>query len=286
MVRRIAATREELGDPGARAPQRVVRRARASAAIDRDDDDAFGGLIGEYRTLLRVRERASTWARRCAACLGERRAFRPTKTTIAIDALLLVDDGAFGWRRLAALGEFALEPVELGPIVAAGRSTSSPSRPVCVSAFRRVGERCRRARRVALEARADRARRRAHAAGDRRRGRRRPRRDRGRREPAADASSRTRCARSRAPTAFPTPASTDVLAPRRRDPGARTARPCAALERIARDFDARAHPRAGVGGSATSIDEFEAELAGVHAAAARASRPSRRRRSHAKRRCR
>ena len=32
---------------------------------------------------------------------------------LAIDALLLVDDGAFGWRRLAALGAFNLEPVDL-----------------------------------------------------------------------------------------------------------------------------------------------------------------------------
>jgi RecB family exonuclease len=43
-------------------------------------------------------------------------AFDADETSIAIDALLLDDDGAFAWRRLAALGDFTLEPVDLGPI--------------------------------------------------------------------------------------------------------------------------------------------------------------------------
>jgi RecB family exonuclease len=115
MVRRIAATREEL----AILPH--VRRSasfatRVIAAIDRDEDDAFGGLIGEYRTLLAFVNAvdAGTALRRVLA--GG--TFAADESTLAIDALLLVDNGAFTWRRLAALGEFNLEPVDLGPIVA------------------------------------------------------------------------------------------------------------------------------------------------------------------------
>ena len=54
--------------------------------------------------------------------------FSADEAAIAIDALLLVDDGAFVWRRFAALGEFILEPVELlGLDRAAGARPSSPS---------------------------------------------------------------------------------------------------------------------------------------------------------------
>jgi RecB family exonuclease len=115
MVRRIAATRDEL-----RIPAHVRRSAsfagRVIAAIDRDEDDAFGGLIGEYRTLLAFVNAvdAGTALRRV---LGGG-TFTADETPVAIDALLLVDDGAFAWRRLAALGEFSLEPVDLGPIPA------------------------------------------------------------------------------------------------------------------------------------------------------------------------
>jgi RecB family exonuclease len=115
MVRRIAATREELAIPA------HVRRSpsfagRVVAAIDRDDDGAFGGLIGEYRTLLAFVNAvdAGTALRRVLGGAS----FSLDEDTLAIDALLLVDDGAFGWRRLAALGAFNLEPVDLGPIAA------------------------------------------------------------------------------------------------------------------------------------------------------------------------
>ena len=115
MVRRIAATRDELGIP-AHVRRSASFATRVIAAIDRDDEDVFGGLIGEYRTLLAFVNAvdAGTALRRV---LGGG-TFSADETTLAIDALLLVDDGAFSWRRLAALGEFALEPVDLGPIAA------------------------------------------------------------------------------------------------------------------------------------------------------------------------
>jgi RecB family exonuclease len=115
MVRRIAATREELGIlPHVRRSASFA--TRVIAAIDRDEDDAFGGLIGEYRTLLAFVNAvdAGMALRRVLGGGG----FAADESTLAIDALLLVDDGAFTWRRLAALGEFSLEPVDLGPIVA------------------------------------------------------------------------------------------------------------------------------------------------------------------------
>jgi hypothetical protein len=115
MVRRIAATRDELAIP-AHVRTSASFAPRVLAAIDRDDDDAFGTLIAEYRTLLAFVNAvdAATALRRV---LGGG-SFAADETVVAIDALLLVDDGAFSWRRLAALGDFALEVVELGPIVA------------------------------------------------------------------------------------------------------------------------------------------------------------------------
>jgi RecB family exonuclease len=115
MVRRIAATREELAIP-AHVRRSASFASRVVAAIDRDDDDAFGGLIGEYRTLLAFANAVDAGAA-VRRVLG-RGTFSADETSIAIDALLLADDGAFVWRRLAALGEFTLEPVDLGPIAA------------------------------------------------------------------------------------------------------------------------------------------------------------------------
>ena len=114
MVRRIAATREELAIP-AHVRTSPSFAARVLAAIDRDDDDAFGGLIGEYRTLLAFANAVDVVsALRRVLGAGT---FASEESAVAVDALLLVDDGAFAWRRLAALGDFALEPVELGPLV-------------------------------------------------------------------------------------------------------------------------------------------------------------------------
>lgn len=111
MVRRIAATRDELGI-AAHVRRSASFAARVLAAIDRDDDAAFEGLIAEYRTLLAfVNAVDANAALRHALSAGS---FAADDDVIAIDAALLADDGAFAWRRLAALGGFALEPVELG----------------------------------------------------------------------------------------------------------------------------------------------------------------------------
>jgi RecB family exonuclease len=115
MVRRIAATRDELAIP-VHVRTSPSFASRVLAAIDRDDDDAFAALIGEYRTLL-------GFANAVDAIGALRRVlgggtFSAGETAIAIDAALLAGDGAFTWRRLAALGEFALEAVELAPIAA------------------------------------------------------------------------------------------------------------------------------------------------------------------------
>lgn len=114
LVRRIAATREGLAIPA------HVRRSASFAGlviatIDRDDDGTFAGLAGDYRTLLAFANAvdAGTALRRVLG--GE--PFALAEDTLAIDALLLADDGAFGWRRLAALGGFTLAAVDLGPLV-------------------------------------------------------------------------------------------------------------------------------------------------------------------------
>jgi RecB family exonuclease len=114
MVRRIAATREDVVIP-AHVRTSTSFATLVLAAIDRDDDEAFPALIAEYRTLLAFVNAvdAGTALRRV---LGAG-TFAADDTEIAIDAALLVDDGAFAWRRLAALGEFTLEPVDLGPVV-------------------------------------------------------------------------------------------------------------------------------------------------------------------------
>jgi RecB family exonuclease len=113
IVRRIAATREELA-----IPEHVRRSASFAAlvlaAVDRDDDAAFEGLIAEYRTLLSFVNAvdAGTALRRA---LGGG-SFAADDDAVAIDALLLTDDAAFAWRRLAALGGFALDAIDLGPL--------------------------------------------------------------------------------------------------------------------------------------------------------------------------
>jgi RecB family exonuclease len=113
MVRRIAATRDELAIP-AHVRGSASFAALVLAAIDREDDTAFAALGGEYRTLLAFVNAVdvSTALRRVLGAGS----FAADESAIAIDAALLVDDGAFAWRRLAALGDFALEPLELGPV--------------------------------------------------------------------------------------------------------------------------------------------------------------------------
>jgi RecB family exonuclease len=115
LVRRIAATRDDLAIP-AHVRRSASFAALALAAIDRDEDEAFGGLGGEYRTLLAFVNAVDAGSALRYVLGGG--AFSADQSALLIDTLLLVDDGAFAWRRLAALGQFALEPVELGPIEA------------------------------------------------------------------------------------------------------------------------------------------------------------------------
>jgi len=115
IVRRIAASHADLGIP------EHVRRSPsfgrlAVAAIDRGDGAPFGQLTDEYRTLVAFANAIDVAeALRRALAGGERRA---PAARVAIDTSLLDDErGEFGWRRLATLTGFALEPLALEPIV-------------------------------------------------------------------------------------------------------------------------------------------------------------------------
>ena len=99
IVRRVAATRTELG-VAAHVRRSPTFAARVLAAHDGDDDADFAPLIAQLRTLI-------AFANAVDAGTALRRAlgggsFPADDAAIAIDALLLADDGAFGWRRLAA----------------------------------------------------------------------------------------------------------------------------------------------------------------------------------------
>ena len=115
IVRRIAATRDGLGIP-AHVRRSASFAVRVLEAIDREDETAFAALTAAYNDVL-------TAAKAGDAAAGLRRVlgagtFSAGEAVIAIDAALLAGDAAFAWRRLAALGEFALEPVELGSVAA------------------------------------------------------------------------------------------------------------------------------------------------------------------------
>jgi RecB family exonuclease len=112
IVRRIAATRPELKIP------EHVRRSPSFArlvlsAIDRGDETTFAELAGEYRTLLAFANAVDTSeALQRALAVGTVSA---GITELRIDAALLGGEHAFGWRRLAALGNFTLAALELEP---------------------------------------------------------------------------------------------------------------------------------------------------------------------------
>lgn len=115
LVRRIAATRDELAIP-AHVRSSASFATLVLAAIDADNDGPFSALIAEYRTLtafVNAVDAASALRRVLGAGT-----FAAQESAIVIDAALLTGDGAFAWRRLAALGEFALDPIELGPVAA------------------------------------------------------------------------------------------------------------------------------------------------------------------------
>ena len=264
MVRRIAATREELAIP-AHVRRSASFAALALAAIDRDEDDAFGGLGLEYRTLLAFVNAVDAGTALRHVLGGG---------TFSADVTTLLDRRAVAGRRrrihLAAFSGAGRIRARTGrPRADRGPGTRSGrrARAVCVSAFCGVGERCRCTGGAALEARADRARRRAHAARRRGRGRERPRclgpgaLRRGSGQAAGGGREFAHALRTIARAyRVPDAGASDVVAA-----AAAILRPdaatFAALERIARDFDA-ARILAPAWEAADAIDEFEAELAG------------------------
>jgi len=110
IVRRIAATRPELGlaEQLRRSPSFA---ARVLAALD-GGEPLFADLIGEVRTLLAFANAVDV---RDALGRALTASAAPVER-VAIDASLLAGDDAFAWRRLASVAGFALDPVELGPI--------------------------------------------------------------------------------------------------------------------------------------------------------------------------
>ena len=112
IVRRVAATRPELGVPG------HVRRsasfaARVLTAID-GNESPFAELTGEVRTLLAFANAVGVHEALGRALAGDAAPLE----RVGVDAVLLAGADAFAWRRLASVAGFALEPVELGPIAA------------------------------------------------------------------------------------------------------------------------------------------------------------------------
>jgi len=110
IVRRIAATRPELGVPAhlRRSPSFA---ARVLAALDAREPQ-FAELIGEVGTLLAFANAVDV-----RDALGRAlEAGAAPVDRIGIDVALLAGDDAFAWRRLAAVAGFDLDPVDLGPI--------------------------------------------------------------------------------------------------------------------------------------------------------------------------
>ncbi|HEX3548826.1 MAG TPA: PD-(D/E)XK nuclease family protein [Candidatus Elarobacter sp.] len=114
MVRRIAATRDEIGLP------EHVRSSpsfapRVLGAIDSGDvPAAFETLVQHVRTLAAFSDALDV---RSALPLALTAPARLDDDVLAIDsALLQSDDDAFAWRRLAALAGAAFEPADLGPV--------------------------------------------------------------------------------------------------------------------------------------------------------------------------
>ena len=116
IVRRIAATRDDIG-----LPRHVCASpsfaARVTAAIDeRGERTPFEALIEHYRTLLAFANVLDVPDALHRALAGERRRVEPA--ALQIDGVLLAKDAdrGFAWRRLCAAAGIALEPIDLGPV--------------------------------------------------------------------------------------------------------------------------------------------------------------------------
>jgi hypothetical protein len=116
IVRRIAATRDDIG-----LPRHVCASAsfaaRVIAAIDETGERTpFEALIEHYRTLLAFANVLDVPDALHRALAGERRPMGLAR--LRIDAALLAadDDRSFAWRRLCGATGIALEAIEVGPI--------------------------------------------------------------------------------------------------------------------------------------------------------------------------
>ena len=116
IVRRIAATRDDIGVP-AHVAASVSFATRVGAAIDEARDRApFETIVEHYRTLLAFANVLDVPDALHRALAGERRPV--ALPNLRIDTALLArnDDRAFSWRRLCAAADIALEPIELGAL--------------------------------------------------------------------------------------------------------------------------------------------------------------------------
>lgn len=116
IVRRIAATRDDIGlPPQIRASSSFA--ARVVAALDETGERTpFETLIEHYRTLLAFANVLDVPDALHRALAGERRPIEPG--ALRIDAVLLTpdDDRGFAWRRLCAAAGMTLDTVDLGPL--------------------------------------------------------------------------------------------------------------------------------------------------------------------------
>jgi RecB family exonuclease len=118
VIRRIAATRDDVAIPAhVRASDSFA--ARVVAVLDAPSARGpFETLIGHYRTLLAFANVLDIPGALHRALAGERAAV--DLPALRIDSALLAgaDDRAFAWRRVCAAAGIALEPLELGPLLA------------------------------------------------------------------------------------------------------------------------------------------------------------------------
>ncbi len=113
IVRRIAATREDVAlAPHVRGSASFA--SRVLGALDRGSVPAvFETLAGHVRTLTAFADAVDA---RAALRLAVGRGVAGPGASLAVDqALLEAEDDAFAWRRLAAEAGLAFEPVDLGP---------------------------------------------------------------------------------------------------------------------------------------------------------------------------
>jgi hypothetical protein len=116
VLRRIAATRDDIGLPRHVCASTSFAQ-RAAAAIDETGERApFEVLVEHYRTLLAFANVLDVPDALHRALSGERRPI--ALDALRIDAVLMAgdDDRGFAWRRLCAAAGITLEAIDLGPV--------------------------------------------------------------------------------------------------------------------------------------------------------------------------